>query len=101
MFQAVPSHCRITSLRLFPLASAAKPTATQLDDDVQLTLCRIAPTTPGPVGVGLGTMDQEVPSQCSVSGPLGFPFPASSMAAPTAQQSDPPAQEIPNSPPPS
>ena len=78
-----------------------EPTAKQFDDDVQLTLCRIAPTTPAPVGVGLGTMDQDDPFQFSISVPVGLLFPLSLRSAPTAQQSDPPTQEMSNSPPPS
>ena len=89
MLQAVPFHCRIRSLRLSPLSSVEDPTATQLDADVQLTPCRSAPPTPGPVGVGLGTIDQEEPFQFSIRVPLGFPPPLTPSTAPTAQQSDP------------
>ena len=101
MFHAAPFHCSMTSLRFLPLWSVANPTAKQFDDDVQLTLCRIAPTTPAPVGVGLGTMDQDDPFQFSISVPVGLLFPLSLRSAPTAQQSDPPTQEMSNSPPPS
>ena len=74
----------------------------QFDDDVQLTLWRIAPTTPAPAGVGLGTMDQELPSQCSINAPVGFPFPPLSVnSVPTPQQSDPLTQVTVKIPPPS
>ena len=47
----------------------------QLDADAQLTLERMAPTTPGPLGVGLGTTDHDVPFHCSMRVPVGFPLP--------------------------
>jgi hypothetical protein len=72
----------------------------QLDADAQLTLERRAPTTPGPLGVGLGTTDHDVPFHCSMRVPVGFPLPAAT-AAPTAQQSEPLTQVMSKSPPPS
>ena len=77
MVHAAPFHCSIRSLRLRPMLPPVEyPTAMQLDADVQLTLCRIAPATPAPVGVGLGTIDQAVPFQFSISVPIGLPPPA-------------------------
>ena len=100
--QAVPFHCSARAFRFSPLLSVEYPTATQLDDDVQLTLCRMAPATPLPVGVGLGTVDQADPSQCSASVPTGLPFPPDWLrTVPTAQQSDPLRHETPKNPPPS
>src|ERR1700728_3528018 len=97
---ADPFHCSITAPRFSPLSSLENPTATQLDADVQLTPCRFAPTTPGPVGVGLGTIDHEVPFQFSISVPVGFPSPAATpRTAPTAQQSDPLTQDTAKNPP--
>jgi hypothetical protein len=72
----------------------------QLVVDTQLTLERTAPTTPGPLGVGLGTMVHDVPFHCSMRVPVGFPLPAVA-APPTAQQSEPVTQVAPKSPPPS
>src|SRR5580704_12497465 len=72
----------------------------QLDADVQLTLDRMAPATPGALGVGLGTTDHAVPSQCSARVPVGFPVPDPT-TAPTAQQSEPLRQVAPKRPPPS
>src|ERR1700733_11379873 len=72
----------------------------QLDADAQLTLERMAPATPGPLGVGLGTTDHDVPFHCSISVPVGFPLPDPT-TAPTAQQSEPLTQVAPKSPPPS
>jgi hypothetical protein len=72
----------------------------QLDADAQLTLERRAPTTPGPIGVGLGTTDHDVPFHCSIRVPVGFALPAAT-AAPTAQQSEPLTQVASKSPPPS
>ena len=72
----------------------------QLDADVQLTLERMAPTTPGPLGVGLGTTDHDVPFHCSMRVPVGFPLPDPT-TAPTAQQSEPLTQVASKSPPPS
>ena len=84
------------------LPSVENPTAVQFDADVQLTLCRIAPATPAPVGVGLGTIDQAVPFQFSMSVPIGLPPPADSFSSvPTAQQSEPLTQEMSKNPPPS
>src|ERR1039458_2671403 len=100
MFHVEPFHCSIKSLRFSPLSSVEYPTATQFDEEVQLTLCRIAPATPGPVGFGLGTIDQEEPFQFSISDPVGFPCPFTPRAAPTAQQSDPLRQEMSKNPPP-
>ena len=82
------------------MSSAAYPTATQLDADVQLTPCRIAPTTPGPVGFGLGTTDQALPFQFSMRLPDGPPLPFMPTIAPTAQQSDPVTHETAKNPPP-
>src|ERR1700689_616156 len=65
--QADPFHCSITVWRSAPVSSVEYPTATQLDADAQLTPWRNAPTTPGPVGAGLGTIDQETPFQFSIS----------------------------------
>ena len=72
----------------------------QLDADAQLTLERMAPTTPGPLGVGLGTTDHVLPFHCSMSVPVGFPLPAVT-APPTAQQSEPLTQVASKRPPPS
>jgi len=72
----------------------------QLDADAQLTLERMAPTTPAPLGVGLGTTDHDVPFHCSVRVPVGFPLPVAT-TAPTAQQSEPLTQVTSKSPPPS
>jgi hypothetical protein len=72
----------------------------QLDADAQLTLERMAPTTPGPLGVGLGTTDHDVPFHCSMRVPVEFPVPDPT-AAPTAQQSEPLTQVASKSPPPS
>ena len=72
----------------------------QLDADAQLTLDRMAPATPGPLGVGLGTTDHDVPFHCSTRVPVGFPLPDPT-TAPTAQQSEPLTQVASKSPPPS
>lgn len=100
MAQLDPFHCSMTSARLFPLTSVAYPTAKQIEADAQLTLVRIAPVTPGPLGLGLGTIDQPAPLQCSMRVPVGFEEPEASIA-PTDQQSDPLTQVAPNNPPPS
>ena len=100
MLHAPPFHCSIKALRFSPFWSLAYPTAKQLDAEIQLTPCRTAPTTPGPVGVGLGTTDQALPFQFSMRVPVGFPFPLTPRTAPTAQQSDPVTHETLNSPPP-
>src|SRR5580704_4386565 len=72
----------------------------QLDADAQLTLVRTVPTTPGPLGEGLGTADHDTPFHCSMRVPVGFPLPAATVA-PTAQQSEPLTQVASKSPPPS
>ena len=72
----------------------------QLDADVQLTPCRSAPTTPGPVGLGLGTIDHAEPFQFSISVPDGLPSPFTPRTAPTAQQSEPLTHETSKRPPP-
>ena len=100
MLQLDPFHCSTTSVRLFPFTSVAYPTAMQLDAEAQLTLERMAPTTPGALGVGLGTMDHDAPFHCSMRVPVGFPLPDPT-TAPTAQQSEPLMQVAPKSPPPS
>ncbi len=56
---------------------------------------------PAPDGVGLGTMDQAPPSQCSMSVPTGFPLPELASTVPTAQQSEPLTHETSKNPPPS
>ncbi len=102
MDQVDPFHFSARAFRSSPLLSVEYPTATQLDDDVQLTLCRMAPATPLPVGVGVGTVDQTDPSQCSESVAVGLPVPPdSSRTVPTAQQFDPLRHETLKSPPPS
>ena len=102
MDQVVPFHCSASALRFSPLSSVEYPTATQLDEDVQLTLCKMAPATPSPVGVGVETIDQADPSQCSASVAVGLPLPPdSSSTVPTAQQSDPLRHETPKNAPPS
>lgn len=93
-----PSQCSVTLFRFSPFPSVPNPTAQQFDVDVQLTLWRRAPTSPS--GVGLGTIDHESPSQCSVSEPVGDPSPATPRTAPTAQQSDPLMQVTSKRPPP-
>ena len=100
MLQTAPFHCSMTSLRPLPFWSVEKPTAKQLEADVQFTSCRSAPPTPGPVGVGLGTTDQALPFQFSIRVPDGPAFPPAPTIAPTAQQSDPVTHDTPNNPPP-
>ena len=82
------------------MSSVEYPTATQLDADAQLTPCRSPPTTPGPVGAGLGTIDHETPFQFSISAADGLPSPPTPRTAPTAQQSDPLTQLTSKRPPP-
>ena len=72
----------------------------QLDTDTQLTLERMAPTTPEPLGEGLGTTDHDVPFHCSMRVPVGFPVPDPT-TAPTAQQLEPLIHVASKSPPPS
>ena len=72
----------------------------QLDADAQLTPWRSAPTTPGPLGFGLGTMDHAVPFQFSTRVADGPPLPMAPTMAPTAQQSDPVTHETAKKPPP-
>ena len=82
------------------MSSVEYPTATQLDADAQLTPWRTTPTTPGPAGAGLGTIDHETPFQFSISAADGFPSPPTPTTAPTAQQSDPLTQLTSKRPPP-
>ena len=68
----------IRSLRFPPLTSVVYPTAMQSDADVQVTPWRNAPTTPLPLGVGVGTTDQVAPFQFSTNAPVELPLPPDS-----------------------